>query len=1204
MLDTGADINIIKANALHGDTLLYQDRKVEIQGITEEKQETLGTVYLNSENGNHEFHVVSSKFPLKEQGIIGSTFLRQENAKIDFEKQTVTIRNNKVYSLEYSNLITLPARSVCSCVIRTKQKGIDNGFINSQEISQGIFLVDSIGKVTNGNIYTYVINTTEKELNIETPIIDVEPVSINTSPRDSSAFAINSVISNNLTDRLEILKENLRLNHLNEEEKFSILPIIEDYNDIFHLPGDKLKGTNKIMHSIPTTDNIPVTVKQYRYPPLHKEEIKQQVNKLLEQDIIQPSLSPFNSPLWVVPKKPDANGNKRWRLVIDFRKLNDKTIGDAYPLPNITDILDQLGKARYFSCFDLASGFHQIPMDPQDSVKTAFSTPNGHYEYKKMPFGLKNAPATFQRLMDNVLMGLLGNVCFVYLDDIVIYAESLEEHKLKLNQLFERLREANLSLQPDKCEFFKKELMYLGHIISEEGVKPNPEKIQAIKGYPAPKTHKELKQFLGLVGYYRRFIKDFSSITQPFTSLLKKNISFKWEMRQQINFEKLKQLLSSEPILQYPDFNKEFLLTTDASDEGIGAVLSQGVIGNDLPIAYASRTLNKAERNYNTTEKELLAIVWATKHFRPYLYGKRFKIITDHKPLVWLFNVKDPSSRLMRWRLKLEEYNYEVLYKEGKQNTNADALSRIQISVLQAQPSTSNNENLSYSLFLQHALNDSLWKTDNIIPQTSGNIKGLLVTETISFPKTKITLSKTDGNKAENITLTPGNINIIKKKRSIEISLITRENKQSPINLEIIFNCLIKLKEYLISYNHTVISIAPIGNSADRIKINQMIKYLFKDTPIQVFLLKSIQEKITDPETKQNILKELHNSEVGGHKGVTKTLKRIQQHYTWDGMKQDVKNYIKTCYDCQKRKLIREKTKAPMLITDTPSEAFQKVAIDIVGPLPETAKGNKYILTTQDLLTKFCTAYPLPDTNSTTIANMIVNKFIYTFGSPTELLSDQGSNISGEIMKEVARIFKIKQIKTSVYHPESNGSLERSHHVLAEYLKPYINQQQNDWDSFLDAAMFSYNTSYHEGTKISPYELIFGRKPRLPSTLNEPRQGITHREFLVDLVDRLTYLKKYAEINLRKAKETAKEYYDKRVKPLILDPGDYVYVLHETIRTGSKKLTDQYDGPFEVLRRINDVNYEIKRGRRNQILHVNKLKRAYFPLQDDKDNSD
>jgi hypothetical protein len=219
------------------------------------------------------------------------------------------------------------------------------------------------------------VNTTEKELKLEMPVIDLESVDITTSPRDSFTYKIDSVISENLIHRIDLLKQNLRLNHLNNEEKQSIEPIIENFNDIFYLPGDKLKGTNKITHSINTTDNTPISVKQYRYPPIHKDEIKNQVNKLLKQDIIQPSVSPYNSPLWVVSKKPDADSNKRWRLVIDFRKLNEKTVGDAYPLPNISDILDQLGKARYFSCFNLASGFHQIPMDPQDTIKTAFNTP-------------------------------------------------------------------------------------------------------------------------------------------------------------------------------------------------------------------------------------------------------------------------------------------------------------------------------------------------------------------------------------------------------------------------------------------------------------------------------------------------------------------------------------------------------------------------------------------------------------------------------------------------------------------------------------------------------------------------------------------------------------------------------------------------------------------------------------------------------------
>jgi hypothetical protein len=321
---------------------------------------------------------------------------------------------------------------------------------------------------------------------------------------------------------------------------------------------------------------MPIQTRQYRFPVVHKDEINKQVNELLDQNIIKPSKSPYNTPVWIVPKKPDSKGNKRWRMVLDFRNLNDKTIGDAYPLPNITEILDQLGGAKYFSVFDLASGFHQIKMHPDDSHKTAFSTPHGHYEFDRMPFGLKNAPATFQRLMDLVLTGLQGNEIFVYLDDIVLYSSSLTEHAIKFEKLAARLREANLKLQPDKCEFLRKEVTYLGHIIGENGVRPDSNKVEAVQNFPIPKNAKNIKQFLGLAGYYRRFIKGFSRIAKPLTNLLKKDIDFKWGDKEQESFDTLRDMLCQEPILQYPDFTKSFLLTTDASGTAIGAILSQG----------------------------------------------------------------------------------------------------------------------------------------------------------------------------------------------------------------------------------------------------------------------------------------------------------------------------------------------------------------------------------------------------------------------------------------------------------------------------------------------------------------------------------------------------------------------------------------------------------------------------------------------------
>lgn len=348
---------------------------------------------------------------------------------------------------------------------------------------------------------------------------------------------------------------------------------------------------------------------------------------------------------------------------MDFRRLNQLTIGDAYPIPRIEEILDQLGRSRYFSNLDLANGYHQVPIKSEDQSKTGFSTDKGHFEFVQMPFGLCGAPSTFQRLMNSVLMGINVVKAFIYFEDIIIYATDLDDHEMKLRDVLSRLQKYNLQLQPSKCQFLQKEVIYLGHLITEHGVKPDPAKIECVKNHPVPKNVTEIKQFLGLSGYYQRFIANYSHIAKPMTNLLKKNQPFEWTSECQTSFKNLIKKLITAPILQYPDFKKPFLLTTDASQFAIGSILSQGQPGQDRPIVYASRTLNKAEQSYSTTEKELLNIVWSVKNFRSYLLGQKFQIFTDHRSLTWFFNVKDPGSRLMRWRLKLAEYQYEVIYK-------------------------------------------------------------------------------------------------------------------------------------------------------------------------------------------------------------------------------------------------------------------------------------------------------------------------------------------------------------------------------------------------------------------------------------------------------------------------------------------------------------------------------------------------------------
>ena len=276
-----------------------------------------------------------------------------------------------------------------------------------------------------------------------------------------------------------------------------------------------------------------------------------------------------------------------------------------------------------------------------------------------------------------MLSGLTGTRCFLYLDDVVLCANSLAEHNTKLRDVLDRLRLHHLKLQPDKCQFLRKEVSYLGHQITETGVRPDPKKVEEIERFPTPTTPRELKAFCGMIRFYRRFIPNCSRIASSLYKLLKKNAKFEWAEAQENAFCHLKSKLTQQTILQFPDFTKEFVLTTDASNQGMGAVLSQGPVGRDLPVAYASRSLNSAELHYSTSEKKLLSVVWAVKYFRPYLYGRKFTIVTDHRTLVWIMNVKDPGSRLKRWRIQLAEYDYEIVHKSGSQNANADALSRI-----------------------------------------------------------------------------------------------------------------------------------------------------------------------------------------------------------------------------------------------------------------------------------------------------------------------------------------------------------------------------------------------------------------------------------------------------------------------------------------------------------------------------------------------
>lgn len=1056
-------------------------------------------------NDWHKFYVydVDPRY----DGLIGNDLLQQLGAIIDL-KAKVLKTNSTCIPIINNNLnymIDIPARTEKRVKLPIDQYS-GEAILDFRKFANGLRMPSALINCINGYATTVIQNTLDqpKKLTIK------KPFTVTRFESDVTDCDLNFIRPTNNIEIDQLLQENLnkiRLDHTNDEERSKIYRLCEEYKDIFYCEQIPLSFTSQVKHHIRTKNEDPIYIKPYRQAPFLQDEIGRQVDKLLKDNIIQESHSPWSAPVHLVPKKMDASGEKKYRMVVDYRRLNDITIDDKYPLPNITDLFDKLGKCSYFSTLDLASGYHQIEVEKNDRQKTAFSTQNGHYEFSRMPFGLKTAPATFQRTMDNVLRGLQGLHCMVYLDDIIIYSNSLDEHIMKLRTIFDRLRQTNLKIQLDKSEFLRKEVLYLGHTITKDGLKPNNDKIDAVLKYPLPKTTTEIKSFLGLVGYYRRFIKDFAKITQPLTACLKKRNGIVINQTYIDAFNKCKELLTHAPLLQYPDYDKPFVLTTDASNVAVGAVLSQGQIGSDKPIAYASRTLSDTEARYSTIERELLAIIWAVKHFRPYLYGRKFLIYTDHRPLIWLRSLKDPSSKLTRWRLRLQDYDYEMIHKDGKQNTNADALSRIKINALD-----SDDENQSMAVNVDE-------KEERLKEHLADVVKqiGKLTAE-----------KKTNRNDSSTIT----------------ISDTSRTNTASPIDMsDVLSRHSIDNDQYPVrsepSKSGTIHSAAemesigiPILHEAIDTKPNQILVYSWFKNEIQVKNLSREKQKVLEvflpkdnPELVKEFLKEYikpklkyfiyfeenshrrlfgniiiqifkkgvinfhectervitiedeseqkaviikHHEGKTCHRGIKETLVRIRRNYYWDRMQETVTAVINSCEACQKMKYDRKPIKPILQLTQTQDSPFQELFIDLFS-----IEGKSY-LTLIDAFSKLGQAIEIQGKSTPEVIRALMKYFSF-YGIPKKISSDPGTEFNNELMKEFLRLHKIELHIGTPNNPNSMGLIERFHSTIIEiYRLAKYEKRCTDAASTMTYSIMAYNHTIHSVTELTPFEVVFG----------------------------------------------------------------------------------------------------------------------------------
>ena len=463
-----------------------------------------------------------------------------------------------------------------------------------------------------------------------------------------------------------------------EEEKIELTHVLLEYLNCFAADEKELGKCNRAVHSIETGAAAAIHQPPYKNAWKERQLIQDQVDSMLKAKIIEPSDSPWSSPVVLVKKKDGS-----WRFCVDYRKLNAVTVKDVYPLPRIADTLSRLEGSKYFSIMDLQAGYHQVPLKEEDRPKTAFVTADGLFQFRVLPFGLTNAPSTFQRAMDIILAGIRWTTCLVYLDDIVVYSTTFELHLERLRLVLDCLFKAGLKLKLSKCHFAERSIKMLGHIVNQEGIGPDPEKLSAVKNFPhcvegknQKAKVKNVQSFLGLCSYYRRHIAQFAMIARPLTMLTKKDNPFKWGKDEIESFEKLKKALTSAPVLSHPNYDLPMEILTDACGYGIGAVLAQTVDGQEKPVAYASRLLNKSELNYSITEKECLALVWGLVKFRCFVWGCKIKVVTDHQALCWLMSKRDLAGRLARWSLSLQEYDISIVYRSGKLHGNADFLSR------------------------------------------------------------------------------------------------------------------------------------------------------------------------------------------------------------------------------------------------------------------------------------------------------------------------------------------------------------------------------------------------------------------------------------------------------------------------------------------------------------------------------------------------
>lgn len=998
----------------------------------------------------------------------------------------------------------------------------------SSGLPGGLLASPALVPVSNGTVYIPVVNvgTNDVLLYPRSILGSLAEVYVTSMPPEIAEVRVAhaSVQKQEAPDPMGAKIEALDLSALNGSEQGQVRSLLLKYRSVFAAHEGDLGCTHLISHEIPLLDNVPVRQRYRRLPPSEYDVVKSHIQQLLEAQIIRESCSPYASPIVLVKKKDGSP-----RLCVDYRQLNSKTRKDAFPLPRIEETLDALSGACWFSTLDLASGYNQVPVAEPDKAKTAFCTPFGLFEWNRMPFGLCNAPSTFQRLMQRLFGDQQCRSLLLYLDDVVVFSSSVDQHLQRLEVVLERLQQQRLKAKLEKCAFFRREVSYLGHVISDKGVSTDPKKVEVVANWRRPTHVSELRSFLGFASYYRRFVEGFATLAAPLHKLVAeltstrsrkapgRSLSLAWTQECEGVFECLKSKLVEAPVLAYADFSLPFILEVDASHSGLGAVLSQEQGGRIRPIAYASRGLRPTERNmsnYSSMKLEFVALKWAmTEKFREYLLGQKCVVFTDNNPLSHLSTAKLGATE-QRWAAQLAAFDYQIKYRSGKSNQNADSLSRQYLvagSDLAAVPGT------VLPLSLQEAAGDS-----GSIPATQSSIS-VLPNHSLSDLQA---LQRADTDI-----------------RDVFAFCERKRRPTAPERCQLSAKALVLLRQW----DRLVIKDGVLHRRISRPDGGEEVLQLVLPSPLQPV-----------------VMAQLHQNH--GHQGVDRTSRLVQQRCYWPRMFADIKRWCQECERCQVSKDTMPVAHSFMghLLASRPNEIL---ALDFTV-LEPARNGIENVLVMTDVFSKYTLAIPTRDQRAATVAQVLVNEWFYKLGVPSRVHSDQGRNFESALIQQLCLLYDVAKSRTTPYHPAGNGQCERFNRTLHNLLRALPTSRKRDWTACLPQMVFCYNTTPHQSTGESPYFLMFGQDPKLPvdfllGRIADPMPG-TVNDWILEHQTRLNLAFQGARTRLATAADRRQQLHAPRVRDLPLQEGQLVYVRDHSVR-GRNKIQDRWN---PVLHRV------------------------------------